>query len=193
MGPRFLETLIWVAFYLGFLVFAFTYNAASPMYRAIFIEQTATDWLPDATRDYAPPTPILGNEDSPYFAGGWWWADKDGRWGMGERSTLVTLPTRVLARGSRITGRIGALLGGTRPEQTIAIEINGVEVERLLFAVADEVRSFDAPLPAPVGSGEVLEIAFVVPGAQSPLLLQIRDDSRQLGVRFYELAVVPSP
>jgi len=191
MGPRFLETLIWISFYLGFLVFAFTYDAASPMYRAIFIGQTATDWLPGANQNYAPPTPILGNEPSPYFAGGWWWADRDGRWGKGERSTLVVQPTRDLPRGSRITGRIGALLGGTRPEQTIAIEINGVEVENLRFALVDEVKRFDAPLPMAVDQGAALEIVFVVPGAQSPILLQIRDDSRQLGVRFYDLALVP--
>jgi hypothetical protein len=191
--PRFLETIVWSVFYFAFLVFVLTAHAASPMYNAIFIERTAADWLPDATRRYSPPDAISEHELSPYFARGWWRPEVDRRWGRGGRNTIVVQPTRSLPEGSRVKGRIGALLGGTRSNQTIIIEVNGVEVDRLVFFVnkiAEKVM-FDARLPMPVAEGESVEIAFVVPGATSPLLLHLSDDFRQLGVCFFELALVP--
>src|ERR1700712_3978487 len=98
--PRFIETILWSVFYLAFLVFVLTAHAASPMYSAIFIDRTASDWLPDATRRYAPPDLILGREPSPYFAHGWWGPQTDRRWGKGRRNTIVGQPPRGLADGS---------------------------------------------------------------------------------------------
>jgi hypothetical protein len=192
--PRFLETIAWSIFYGAFLVFALTADAASPTYTAVFIDRTAADWLPDATRRYAPPEAIAGKEFSPYFARGWWRPQPDQRWGKGERNTIVVQPTRSLPEGSRVKGRISALVGRAKPNQTITIEINGVEVDRLDFAAnktAAEIKTFDAKLPASFIEGERVEIAFVVRGATSPFLLRRGEDFRRLGVCLFELAIVP--
>jgi hypothetical protein len=192
--PRFIETIVWSVFYLAFLVFVLTAHASSPMYNAIFIDRTATDWLPDATRRYAPPDAISGQQVSPYFANGWWRPEADRRWGKGGRNTIVVQPTRSLPEGSRVKGRIGALLGGSRKNQIIIIEVNGVEVDRLDFVAnksGENIKMFDARLPAAIAEGERVEIAFVVPGATSLFLLHGGDDHRPLGVCFFELALVP--
>ena len=191
--PRFIETIGWLVFYSAFSVFVLTAHAASPIYSAIFIDRTAADWLPDATRRYVPSEAISGKQFSPYFAGGWWPPEKDRRWGKGERNTIVVQPTRGLAYGSRIRGRIGALSGGGRADQTVIIEVNGIEVDRLKFngKLGEVVTAFDAALPGSYQEGEPIEIAFVVPGSTSPFLLRANDDFRQRGVSFYELALVP--
>ena len=195
--PRFIETTLWSVFYLAFLVFALTARASPPLYNAIFFDHTAADGLPGATLRYAPPDAILGQKLSPYFADGWWRPEPDHRWGKGGRNTVVVQPTRNLPDGSRVKGRIGALVGGWRTTQTVIIEVNGVVVDRLDFGPnipGDKVgnaRMFDARLPAPVAEGERVEIAFVVPGATSFFLLHGGDDARRLGVSFYELALVP--
>jgi hypothetical protein len=189
--PRFVETIVWSVFYFAFAVFVLTADASSPMYRAVFIDRTAADWLPDTTRSYAPPDVILGQKPSPYFAQGWWGVEADRRWGKGERNTIVVQPTRSLPDGSRVKGRIGALVGGTRTSQTIIIEVNGIEVDRLDINIGENAATFDARLPASIGEGERVEIAFVVPGATSPFLLHISGEFRQRGVCFFELALVP--
>ena len=189
--PRFIETIGWLVFYFAFGVFVFTAHAASPIYSAIFIDRTAADWLPDATRRYVPSETISGKQRSPYFAGGWWQPGADQRWGKGARSTIVVQPTRSLAHGSRVKGRIGAWLGGDRTVQTIIVEVNGTEVDRLEFNGKEGTMTFDAALPGSYGQGEPIEIAFVVPGSTSPFLLHAGDDFRQRGVSFYELALVP--
>lgn len=190
---RFIETVGWLVFYCAFSVFVLTAHAASPIYSAIFIHRTATDWLPGATRTYAPPDAISGKELSPYFAVGWWPPESDRRWGKGGRNTIVVQATRHLTYGSRVKGRIGALLGGSRTDQTIIIEVNGIEVDRLQFKAGsgNDIKIFDAPLPASYAQGELIEIAFVVPGATSSFLLHASDDFRQRGVSFYELALTP--
>lgn len=190
---RLIETIGWLTFYGAFSVFVLTAQAACPLYSAIFIHRTAADWLPGATRSYAPPDVISGRELSPYFAAGWWPPENDRRWGKGERNTIVVHPTRRLIDGSRIKGRIGALLGGSRTEQTIIIEVDGIEVDRLQFAAksGEGVKTFDVALPVSYAQGEPIEIAFLIPGATSPFLLHAGDDYRRRGVSFYEIALVP--
>jgi hypothetical protein len=191
--PRFIETIGWLVFYSAFSAFVLTAHAASPIYSAIFIDRTAADWLPDATRRYVPSEVILGKQFSPYFAKGWWPPETNRRWGKGERNTIVVQPTRSLAYGSRVTGRIGALSGGGRADQTVIIEVNGIEVDRREFKGkhGEVVTAFDAALAGSYKQGESIEIAFVVPGSTSPFLLHANDDFRQRGVSFYELALVP--
>jgi hypothetical protein len=189
MLPRFTEIVIWTLFYLGFAVFALTADAAAPMYRAIFIDRTASDWLPDASRSYEPSTPILGNKPSPYFGGGWWLPEDDARWGKGARNSIVVEPTRSLPAGTKISGRIGAMLGGLQGHVNIAIEINGTDCADVDFTAADGPKTFEISLPAPVTSGQALKITFVVSDANSPFLIHTGSDARQLGTRFYELTV----
>lgn len=193
MLPRFTETIAWLALYIGFVVFALTAGAASPLYRAVFIDRTASDWEPGATQSYVPSTVIAGNHSSAYFASGWWAPETDARWGRGARSIIIVQPTRDLPVGSRLQGRIGAMVGGHRPNQTIIVEVNGTEADRLEFSLSDRVKIFDVPLPAPVATGDAVEIAFIVPDAGSPLLLHAGPDFRELGVSFYELTLVPPP
>jgi hypothetical protein len=196
MNLRFIETIGWVVFYGAFVVFALTVHTVSPIYRAVFIDQTVADWLPDTTRRYVPPDAILGKELSPYFGNGWWSPESDMRWGKGGRSTIVVQPTRSLPYGSRVKGRIGALLGRNRANQTIIIEVNGIEVDRLDFSVVknkigEDIKTFDAQLPTSFAKGGQVEITFVVPDATSPFLMHQSNDLRQLGVCFFELALVP--
>jgi hypothetical protein len=192
MNLRFIETVGWIGFYGAFIAFALTVRAVSPTYRAVVIERTAADWLPDATRSYAPPDAIVGHEPSPYFGRGWWRPEPDRRWGKGERSTIVVQPARNLPAGSRVKGRIGALLGGSRTHQTVVVEVNGIEVDRLDVGTAtgDNTRTFDAPLPRAYAAGDEIEIAFIVPDATSPLLPHQSGD-RTLGVCFFELSLEP--
>ena len=197
MYLRSMETVCWVVFYAAFVVFALTVRAPSPIYRAVFIDRTAADWLPDATRRYVPPDVIFGKELSPYFAGGWWRPDPDGRWGKGARNTIVVQPTRGLPGGSRVQGRVGALSGKNRAGQTVIIEVNGTEVDRLEFGAAkngipEAIKTFGARLPAPFAAGEQIEITFVVPDSTSPFLMHQSGDFRKLGVFLYELALVPN-
>jgi len=189
--PRFFESIMWIAFYGAFLIFALTASSAPAMYHAIFISRTAADWLPSGSPRYDLLTPIRGNQLSPNFASGWWRAEAEFRWGRGARSTIVIQPTSDLPKGSRARGRIAAMLGGDRSDQEIKIEIDGVEVADLQFGPSTGIADFDVPLPSPIHVGEQMEIAFIVPGATSPFLLHTSDDDRQLGVRFYELELAP--
>jgi hypothetical protein len=201
MNLRFIETILWVAFYFAFALFALTADTAPPIYRAIFIDRTTTDWLPGASRIYVPSERILGSENSPFFARGWWGAGAKCRWGSAERSTVVVEPTRSISRGGRLRGNLAVLLGGTRTSQTIGIEVDGIEVTRLEFkateasaqenVAGENIKMFDAEIPSPIAIGEAVVIAFVVPGASSPFLIQARDDSRTRSVCLYELALVP--
>lgn len=191
--PRSIETIGWLVFYAAFTIFALTARGASPIYNAVFIDRNVADWLPDASRGYVPPDSILGQRLSPYFARSWWPPESDRRWGKGARSTIIVQPTGSLAAGSRVRGRIGALLGGSRTQQTITIEVNGSEVARLDFRDGEGIKTFDVPLPAPYAADDQIEIAFMAPGATSMLLLHAGDDSRQRGVCFFDLALVPAP
>lgn len=190
MTARSIETVAWFGLYVVFALFALTYVGAPPLYRAIYVDHTATDWVQTLRRDYLPGTRIEGNELSPYFGGMWWHVEADGRWGRGSRNSIEVVPTRTIEAGTRVTGRYRSLVGGTQPTRVVRIEVNGVEVYRRLHRSSEQV-AFDVPVPHRVEAGETLEVTFVTPEARSPLSMHLGDDFRELGVFLYELTVDP--
>ena len=183
-----LETLAWFGLYAGLIGFVLFADGSAPMYRQIFIDRTATHWLPDATRDYEPGTTISGTEPSAFFAGGWWWATPDGIWGKGERNVVEVVPRRAVPAGGRVTGTLRALIGGLRQSQAVSVSVAGVEIGRLQFEDGS-TKEFSFSLPMTLPAGERAEIVFHVPGAQSPLLLHIDGNTRQLGIQLLRLVV----
>jgi hypothetical protein len=173
-------------------MFAITADSSAPEYRAVFIEHTAADWLPRASRDYVPGRPIPVSDPSPFFARGWWRPESDGRWGKGRLSTIILRPTRDLPSGSKIVGRADALIGGRQPHQAIAIRIDGREAGRLTFEASRRSQDFAFTLPTAIAAGSEVEIAFAADYLATPLALGVDQDSRELGVRLQALTLLPS-
>jgi hypothetical protein len=189
--PRYVETSAWVAFYVACVIFAVTADSSPSEYRAVFIEHTAADWLPNVSRDYLPHQPIPVSEPSPFFAKGWWRPEPDGRWGKGTLNTIIVRPTSALPSGSKIAGRADALIGGHQQNQAITIRINGKEVGRLTFSARRRSQDFQFRLLTAIAAGSEVEIAFEVTNLESPLMLGVEQDSRELGVRLQALTLLP--
>ncbi|MGN6101559.1 MAG: hypothetical protein ACTHOR_10465 [Devosia sp.] len=192
MSWRTLETLGWLALYLGFAVFVLTADAMTPLYRAVFVERTTADWLPDADLTYVPGTTISGVVPSPYFGAGWWPAVAEGRWGRGGRSVLRLRPGADLPAGSHLRAQLGAFLASSSPV-TIGIAVNGTTIATLPFEPPGRARAIDLPLPMSLPAGEPVEIVLTDSAPSSPLAAHFGADSAVRGVRLLELSIDPPP
>lgn len=186
MTWRTLETLVWFAFYGALIAFMLIWNTASPTYKAIYVDRTASDWLPDGSRDYALGTEIRGSAFAPYFAEGWWRPEADMRWGRGTRHTLELIPTVDILAGTKLVTEVGVFqLRGAR-RRTVRVLLNDVEIVRLDMSNQNQTVSVKVPrLPA----GVPVVIAFIVERAASPVTQGMSFDQRDLGVRFVSLVI----
>lgn len=190
-GWHSLEILAWAALYSTFLAVLFGYNAASPDYRAIFIDKTATYPPADRSTAYVPGTVIAGDLESGYFRGGWW-PGRDGRiFSRAATSVIELTPTSEIGAGSRLRGKLSALLGVGLREQRISITVDDTEIGVIEIKGGDV--DFDFELSTSAKAGEPLRIAFTIPRISSPLLAHINHDTRMIGISLFEISVVPKP
>ena len=186
-GWRSLETVGWVALYVAAIAGLVSYQASSPMYRAIFLEKTATFWLPEATRDYHVGTPVIGDGPAPYFAGGWWQPADGTIWGDGGRNRLQFLPDVALEAGTPVEIRIGGLVAPAEESEPVSVEVNGKIAAH--FDVGLALAEYSFTLPAAVAAHAPLDIVFVVPEASSPVRMGLGPDHRIYGVRLRSISI----
>lgn len=190
--PRWIETLLWVALYAGIVAFVLTANASPPMYRAIFFDRTASDWVPGASRSYVPGTVIRGNALSPYFGRGWWTPEKEGRWGRGAENVIVIRPTVTIPAGSPVKASLGAMLAPGRPHQPVTVTLNGEALATLDFTGTMPSVNLAVVTTKALPAGQDAFLTIHVPGATSPYLAHAYSrDQREHGIGLATLSIGP--
>lgn len=186
MTWRTLETLAWFALYGALIAFLLTWNTASPMYNAIYVDRTASDWLPYETRDYVLGTEVRGSAYAPYFAEGWWRPEAAMRWGRGTRHTLELVPTVDIPAGTPLVTEVGVFQLRDARRRTVRVLLNDAEIAKLDMSNQNQIISVGVPR---LLAGVPVTIAFIVERAASPVTQGMSFDQRDLGVRFVSLVI----
>jgi hypothetical protein len=189
MSWRSLETAAWLLLYAAIIAFLLTWNSSSPIHTAVYRDGTHSDWLPGASRAYVVGSTIEGGLPAPYFAGNWWHAEGEFRWGRGARNDVVIEPATTIPAGSRIVAHLGVLPLRVLRQYWVDILVNGQKLGR--FVGTDEMRRLEVELPFALPAGVPATISFETQAANSPLAEGYSSDYRELGVRLHDLTVLP--
>lgn len=169
-------------------------------YRAYYLERSTSCWPRAVTGRYRLGQPVSFRDDPDGRAAirhrqcGWIAPFEAGSWSRGDRARLY-FAFDVPTAGVDIALLANGYVGEGHPSQRVAVSVNGVLLDELLFTPQSQDLRVLRVSPDVAGLDAAgLTIQFDFPDRISPAAMGVSDDSRELGMLLAEMMIVaPAP